>query len=229
MIEPTPANEPLYPILYSFRRCPYAMRARSAIAAAELTVAIREIELRNKPPAMLAISPKGTVPVLRLCNGQVIEQSLDIMRWALAQNDPQDWLAGPLEDALQLIEWNDGEFKSHLDRYKYPDRYPEHPQADYRRQGELFLAELEKRLHRTRSLCGEHFGLADAAITPFIRQFAAVDSAWFESSPYPALRRWRDSFLSSALFDRVMQKYQPWQAHDPVLLFGGQTLARPAF
>ena len=226
MIESIPVAEPLYPIFYSFRRCPYALRARLAIAVAELTVAIREIELRNKPPAMLAISPKGTVPVLWLPDGQVIEQSLDIMRWALAQRDPQDWLAGlSLADAQALIEWNDGEFKSHLDRYKYPDRYPEYPQVEYRRQGELFLAALEKRLDRTRFLCGERFGLADAAILPFVRQFAAVDSTWFESSPYPALRRWLDSFLSSALFDAVMHKYQPWQANDPVLLFGGQVLA----
>jgi len=192
------AAEPIHPVFYSFRRCPYAMRARLAIVSAGLEVELREIELRNKPWAMLAVSPKGTVPVLVLSNGRVIEQSLEIMHWALAQSDPSGWLLDPApQDTGRLIQWNDGEFKSYLDRYKYTDRYPARSQIDYRCQGELFLAELESRLNHTRFLGGDAFGLADAAIAPFIRQFAAVDSVWFSNSPYPALRRWLDKLLVS--------------------------------
>ncbi|MDT4290835.1 glutathione S-transferase [Methylomonas sp. MO1] len=222
MIAPSPTAEPIYPIFYSFRRCPYAMRARLAIAVSGLSVALREIELSNKPEAMLSVSPKGTVPVLVLPDGQVIEQSLDIMRWALAQHDPQDWLDQMPEDAKRLIDWNDGDFKYYLDRYKYADRYPEQTQTVYRQQGEVFLAKLETRLQRTRFLCGLTFGLADAAIAPFIRQFAAVDNAWFSSSPYPALQHWLDDFLTSNLFAAVMRKYPPWKANDPLVLFGNE-------
>lgn len=222
MIAPSLTAEPIYPILYSFRRCPYAMRARMAIAVSELSVALREIELSNKPEAMLSVSPKGTVPVLVLPDGQVIEESLDIMRWALVQHDPQDWLGQAPDDAQRLIEWNDGEFKYYLDRYKYADRYPEQTQTVYRQQGEVFLAELEPRLHRTRFLCGATFGLADAAILPFIRQFAAVDNAWFANSPYPAVLHWLDNFLTSNLFAAVMRKYPPWKADAPSVIFGNE-------
>ncbi|WP_082879535.1 glutathione S-transferase [Methylomonas methanica] len=222
MLTSPPTAEQIYPIFYSFRRCPYAMRARLAIAVSGLSVALREIELSNKPEAMLAISPKGTVPVLLLRNGQVIEQSLDIMLWALAQQDPQDWLDQSPEDAKRLIERNDSEFKYYLDRYKYADRYPEQTSADYRQQGEVFLAALETRLQRTRFLCGANFGLADAAIAPFIRQFAAVDNAWFANSPYPALQHWLDTFLTSNLFAAVMRKYLPWKTDDPLVLFGNE-------
>ncbi|WP_082879879.1 glutathione S-transferase [Methylomonas methanica] len=222
MLTPPPTAEQIYPIFYSFRRCPYAMRARLAIAVSGLSVALREIELSNKPEAMLAISPKGTVPVLLLPNGHVIEQSLDIMLWALAQHDPQDWLDQSPEDAKRLIEWNDGDFKYYLDRYKYADRYPEQTSANYRQQGEVFLAALETRLQRNRFLCGDSFGLADAAIAPFIRQFAAVDNAWFANSPYPALQHWLDNFLTSNLFAAVMRKYLPWKTDDPLVLFGNE-------
>ncbi len=222
MIAPSLTAEPIYPIFYNFRRCPYAMRARLAIAVSGLSVALREIELSNKPEAMLSVSPKGTVPVLVLPDGQVIEQSLDIMRWALAQHDPQDWLDQMPEDAQRLIDWNDGDFKYYLDRYKYADRYPEQTQTVYRQHGEVFLAELETRLQRTRFLCSGTFGLADAAIAPFIRQFAAVDNTWFASSPYPALQHWLDDFLTSNLFAAVMRKYPPWKADDPLVLFGNE-------
>lgn len=218
----------IYPILYSFRRCPYAMRARLTIAVAGIRVALREIELRNKPRELLAVSPKGTVPVLLLKDGQVIDQSLDIMRWALAQNDSRHWLAGQtLEDARHLLEWNDGEFKYHLDRYKYPDRYPESAGLDSRRAGEKFLIELERRLTNTRYLCGPGFSLADAAILPFIRQFAAVDSAWFTDSPYPAVQQWLNDFLKSSLFDAVMQKYRPWNSGDQTIFFGDEAIPGP--
>jgi glutathione S-transferase len=197
------------PILYSFRRCPYAIRARLAIAYAGIPVEIREVQLKHKPEQMLAISPKGTVPILQLPDGKVIDESLDIMHWALAQNDPDNWLdAG--EDAERLIQWNDGDFKYYLDRYKYADRYPEFPPSYYRSQGETFLAELEAKLSQSLYLAGNHFSLLDAALLPFIRQFAAVDS-WFHSSEYQQLNEWLNQLLSSDLFLSVMVKYPTWK------------------
>lgn len=193
-----------------------------AIAAAGLCVELREIELRRKPAAMLAVSPKATVPVLLLPNDQVLDQSLDIMQWALAQQDPEMWLtASPPDAAKALIDWNDGKFKYYLDRYKYADRYPEAPQLHYRHQAEEFLAALETQLSRHHYLFSDHFGLADAAILPFIRQFAAVDSAWFDQSPYPALRKWLAEFAASRRFNAVMQKYTPWNSAEPPVLFCG--------
>jgi glutathione S-transferase len=201
------------PILYSFRRCPYAMRARLAIACSNIDVELREVDLGNKPQAMLLISPKATVPVLQLENGRVLDESLDIMLWALQQNDPEHWLkADFLANAKALICRNDEPFKYYLDRYKYADRYPAYSELYYRQQGELFLADLEDLLTQSAYLCGEHFSLADAAILPFIRQFCAVDPAWFKASPYPALRQWLNHFLASPLFEQVMIKYPCWQA-----------------
>ena len=158
---------------------------------------------------MLAISPKGTVPVLQLPDSTVIDESLDIMRWALAQNDPEHWLDA-VGDAERLIQWNDGDFKYYLDRYKYADRYPEFPASYYRSQGELFLAALESKLSQNPHLGGRHFSMADAAIFPFIRQFAAVDSQWFVSSGYPYLIHWLDGLVLSDLFLSVMVKYPTW-------------------
>lgn len=226
MTKIVPLTELTFPVLYSFRRCPYAMRARLAIAVAGIVVELREIGLRNKPEMMLAASPKGTVPVLVLKNGRVIDESLDIMLWAMHQNDPDHWLdlAG-LEEAKQLIHWNDGAFKYYLDRYKYADRYPEFSEWHYRQQGELFLSELERRLSHSRYLCGPHFGLADAAILPFIRQFAAVDKSWFEKSGYRAVNQWLNRFLSTEPFAAVMTKYQPWKPGDPPVLFTGEGIS----
>jgi glutathione S-transferase len=194
------------PILYSFRRCPYAIRARLAIAYAQIPVEIREVQLKHKPEHMLAISPKGTVPVLQLLDGKVIDESLDIMSWALAQNDPEHWLDTD-EDAERLIQWNDGGFKYYLDRYKYADRYPEFPESYYRSQGEKFLAELESKLSQNLYLGGSHFSIVDAALFPFIRQFAAVDNQWFVFSDYQCLNKWLNSLLASDLFASVMVKY----------------------
>jgi len=201
------------PILYTFRRCPYAMRARLAIAASGVSVEHREIALRNKPQAMLDISPKGTVPVLQLVDGRVIEQSLDIMLWALALNDPQQWLQGEksLPDAAKaLIDTNDGPFKFWLDRYKYADRYPEHTAAHYRQQAEEFLRCLERLLETQEYLSGARLSIADMAIFPFIRQFAAVDKTWFATSDYVRLQRWLDEQLISDLFLEVMVKRDCW-------------------
>ncbi|MBF5040363.1 glutathione S-transferase [Methylophilus sp. 13] len=195
------------PILYSYRRCPYAMRARMAIWAANIQVEVREISLREKPAHLLQISPKGTVPVLQLPDGTVLEQSLDIMQWALVQSDPQGWLNADPEAVNALITINDGDFKKALDRYKYPDRYPEQAQLVYREQGEQFLQRLEAALEQHDYLLGDSASMADVAIFPFIRQFAAVDAEWFASSPYPKLRIWLEGWLESALFAEVMQKF----------------------
>ena len=197
------------PILYSFRRCPYAIRARLAIIYAGIPVEIREVQLKQKPAQMLAISAKGTVPVLQLPDGEVIDESLDIMHWALAQHDPEHWLdAG--EDSEKLIQWNDGDFKYYLDRYKYADRYPEFPKNYYRSQAEVFLAELESKLSQHPYLGGSHFSLLDAAIFPFMRQFAAVDRLWFHSSDYRHLNNWLNGLLVSDLFVSVMVKHPVW-------------------
>jgi len=196
-----------------------------AIASAGVVVELREVELRDKPEPMLAVSPKGTVPVLQLESGDVIDESLDIMFWALRQNDSQHWLKSSwLQNAGQLIRRNDEEFKDHLGRYKYADRYPEYTALYYRQQGEMFLIYLEQRLNQSQFLCGDHFSLADAAILPFIRQFAAVDSDWFESSPYPAAKQWLNSFLTSKLFDAIMTKYQPWKPCNRSLFFGTEEI-----
>lgn len=201
------------PILYTFRRCPYAIRARLAIAVSGVAVEYREIALRNKPQAMLAISPKGTVPVLQLVDGRVLEQSLDIMLWALARNDPQQWLQGEksLSDAARgLIDINDGSFKFWLDRYKYADRYPVYSSEHYRQQAEEFLRHLESLLGAQEYLLGTRLSIADMAIFPFIRQFAAVDKTWFAASSYVRLQKWLDDRLISDLFSEVMVKRDCW-------------------
>jgi glutathione S-transferase len=201
--------------LYSYRRCPYAMRARMALRYSSISVEIREISLRDKPATMLQASPKGTVPVLVLPNGAVLEESIDIMRWALQQQDSEDWqrLKQPALQAVidKLISENDGTFKRMLDRYKYPDRFAEQSQAEYRAQGEVFLQLLEDRLNSETFLLGDSLSLADVAIFPFIRQFAAVDPAWFELSPYPKLRVWLATLVASDLFTSVMEKYPTWR------------------
>ncbi|MDX8388359.1 MAG: glutathione S-transferase [Ghiorsea sp.] len=196
------------PILYSFRRCPYAMRARLAIAYSGIEVEQREIELKNKPQAMLKASPKGTVPVLILEDGTVIDESLNIMLWALKQNNPQNW--GRDKPSLNLIQDNDGTFKQALDHYKYAVRFPEHPTSFYREQGEIFLSKLEHLLHQHDYLNGNQPCLADYAIFPFVRQFAFVDKAWFDQAPYPRLQNWLTVHLQSTIFKKIMLKHATW-------------------
>lgn len=195
-------------VLYSFRRCPYAMRARMALRYSGVPLTTLEVSLKAKPAEMLAASPKGTVPVLVCADGRVIEQSLDIMRWALARNDPDNWLqpGNPLIE--QLIEQNDSVFKVQLDRYKYAIRYPEYPMEHYRAQGEQFLLRLDTLLKQSPYLAGDSLSMADVAMAPFVRQFAHVDRDWFEQSPYPHLRIWLKRFLTSTLFASVMTKTQ---------------------
>ena len=209
-----------YPCLYSFRRCPYAMRARLSIMFAELQVELREITLKNKPPQMLAISPKGTVPVLQLLDGTVIEESREIMTWALAQQDSQGLLnAETLLEANALIDKNDNEFKYWLDRYKYADRHLEMSQTEYRQQGEVFLQVLEELLNKNPYLLGTSVTIADIGIVPFVRQFAHVDRDIFYSLPYPNLQRWLQDWLQHPLFLQAMTKFQPWQEGDDVVVF----------
>ena len=190
-------------VLYSFRRCPYAMRARMALHYSGVPLSIVEVSLKAKPAQMLAASPKGTVPVLVCADGSVIEQSLDIMHWALARHDPDNWLQ---PGCNELIEANDTTFKVLLDRYKYAIRYPEHPMAFYRAQGAEFLQRLEDVLTRSPYLAGPALSLTDVALAPFVRQFAHVDRDWFAQAPYPHLNAWLERFLASELFSSVMRK-----------------------
>lgn len=210
-----PMAAPADPVLYSFRRCPYAMRARLALAASGTRCELREVKLSAKPEAMLAASPKGTVPVLVLPDGKVIDESIDIMRWALGRHDPEGWLA---RDDAALIAANDGPFKRDLDRYKYPEKHGADPLV-HREQGLAFLRELDARLAGAGQLCGSARGLADAAILPFVRQFAAVDREWFEGRPLPALKAWLGGHLSSALFETIMVRPAPWSLGDPAIVF----------
>ncbi len=201
------------PVLYSFRRCPYAMRARLALRVAGQAVEHREIELKHKPAAMLQASPKGTVPVLVRTDGAVLEQSLDIMRWALEHHDPEAWLPKDepsRQDAWALIAQNDGDFKFHLDRYKYPHRYGLEDGVAHRAQAAVFLDALAQRLAANAYLNGPRFGLADAAIAPFVRQFAHTDKAWFAQQNWPALAQWLAAFEASAAFAQVMEKHPVW-------------------
>ena len=191
--------------LYSFRRCPYAMRARMALRYCGVPVEIVEVSLKAKPAEMLAISPKGTVPVLD-ADGRVIDESLEIMRWALAQNDPQDWLLSGDARVAELIEANDQVFKVHLNRYKYAERYPEQPMEVYRAEGEMFLRRLEELLDGRDYLLTDHPSLADIALLPFVRQFAHVDREWFAQTPYVRLQAWLQRFLESELFTSIMKK-----------------------
>lgn len=213
-------SETALPVLYSFRRCPYAMRARVALAYAGIKVEMREILLKDKPPEMLALSSKGTVPVLQLPDGRVIDESIDVMYWALEQSDPDDWLGPQPELTAELIEENDGPFKTALDKYKYHTRFPEHPPEYYREQGERFFGRLEGLLetNQGRGLVRDTAALADITIFPFVRQFANSDRQWFDVSPYPLLREWLNQHIHAPHFVRVMKKYPLWKQGDESLV-----------
>lgn len=204
------------PVLYSFRRCPYAMRARLALHASGVVHEHREVVLKNKPPHMLALSPKGTVPVLWLpAESRVIDQSLDIALWALRQHDPLGWLPATdaaMADAMALIVHNDGPFKRQLDRYKYPNRSGLDSGLADRDGAAVWLQSLDERLQARTCLAGGQFGLPDAAIAPFVRQYAHTDPSWFAAQTWGALAAWLAAFEGSALFDAIMQKHAPWHA-----------------
>ena len=208
------------PILYSFRRCPYAIRARLALCVSAQRVELREVRLSQKVAEFVQVSTRSTVPVLLLPNAQVLEESLDIMRWALQINDPLHWFQEDIEiQTQQLIDENDGVFKLHLDHYKYSDRYPQHSQLEYRLQAECFLQKLEGLLQQSPYLLSTRATLVDMALMPFIRQFAGVDSAWFSTCEYSRLRGWLNGMLATDLFSSVMEKYAFWQAGDGVSFF----------
>ncbi len=212
------------PVLYSFRRCPYAMRARLALAVSGEPYELREVVLRDKPAELLTASPKGTVPVLVLPDGTVIDQSLDVMLWALRRHDPQNWLAPPqasVHEILALVAGNDGEFKRHLDRYKYPNRYPDESAGDaqafalrHRTEGAAWLARLDDMLEGG-WLLGARASLADMALLPFVRQFAHTDAAWFAAQAWPRLQAWLADFEAGALYAGVMGKHAPWKESNP--------------
>ncbi len=200
------------------------MRARLGIVFAGQKVALREIVLKNKPAQMLAISPKGTVPVLELTEAdesgrKVIEESKEILEWALQQNDPIGLLNVDVASANALIERNDNEFKHWLDRYKYADHHTELSQLEYRQQGEIFLQLLEDLLASNKYLLGDNISIADIGIMPFVRQFAHVDREVFFSLPYPNLQKWLTNWLEHPAFHQVMAKFRPWQEADEVVVF----------
>lgn len=202
------------PVLYSFRRCPYAMRARLALQVSGVAYEHREVVLKSKPASMLALSPKGTVPVLWLPDeARVVDQSLEIMLWALAQNDPMHWLpqGDTLAQALQDIAFNDGPFKQHLDRYKYPQRSGLASGVADRDLGAQWLVQLDGRLQQQAFLSGARWGLTDASLAPFVRQFAHTDPVWFAAQPWPHLINWLAAFEGSEAFAQIMAKHPAWQ------------------
>lgn len=195
------------------------MRARLGLAVAGIRVELREILLRDKPPAMLALSAKGTVPVLQLPDGTVLDESRDILDWALMQNDPQGWRRDDERaETAALIAENDGPFKHWLDRSKYFERYPEQPRAHYREQAEAILAGWEKRLEThggglLRAECGQ----ADYALLPFVRQYAHSDDAHWAATPFPRLQAWLQNYEASPLYRRIMPKWKVWSQSGPGL------------
>ncbi|MDB2414826.1 glutathione S-transferase [Rickettsiales bacterium] len=207
------------PILYSFRRCPYAMRARMAIIYSGLKCILREVDLKNKPEQLMEISPKATVPVLCMPDGRLIDESLDIIKYAISQNDPDGWgdFGGEYEN---IVKVNDMDFVPFLRKYKYFERYKENSQEYYRKQcEEIFLKKIEKKLSENSYLLGNKLTAADIAIMPFIRQFAGVDNLWFESCEYKNTRKWLTNLVKSNLFEKIMIKNKPWKEGDKPVLF----------
>ncbi|MDZ4306490.1 glutathione S-transferase [Allopontixanthobacter sp.] len=205
-----------FPVLYSFRRCPYAMRARLALLVSGTRCELREVKLSAKPDALIEISAKATVPVLHLPGGEVVDESIEIMRWALARSDPEGWLD---RDDPALIAANDGPFKHHLDHYKYPGRYEDCDAVQHREAALDYLRILDNRLEAQPQLSGPERGLTDMAILPFIRQFAATDRNWFAARNLPCIQRWLAAHLDSPLFSGVMDKRPPWKPGDDPVYF----------
>ena len=208
------------PILYSFRRCPYAMRARMAIHISGQRCELREVLLRDKPPSMLEYSAKGTVPVLILQDGKVIDESLDVIDWALNLNDPDDWQRSKdKEKTKELIKINDGEFKYHLDRYKYSKRYDNEDPEFHRKKCLKFIELINNELNNSEYIFDDNISYADIVLLPFIRQFRIADIEWFDSLPYDNLKKWLSSFLDSSLLNSIMKKYDLWKEGDKSIVF----------
>ena len=197
------------------------MRARLALQCAAIRCELREVVLRNKPAEMVKVSTKATVPVLQLPGGAVIDESLDVMSWALKQADPHNWLDAEPKATRQLVQHNDSSFKTDLDHYKYHVRFPEHPQSYYRDRAQQFLAILETRLgrHRGIGLVDARITFADIAIFPFIRQLSRVDPVWFSNTRYTSVKQWLQGLEGSAGYQAVMKKYPPWTSGDTITFF----------
>jgi len=215
-----------HPILYSLRQCPYAMRARIGLLLAKQPVVLRDIVMTNIPTEMLTVSPKGTVPVLVLTDSSVIEESLDIMLWALQQNDPDNLLYSheceALDNMLTLIKRCDSEFVDALKKYKAASRYHDSNILSYRQQCEIFINNLEESLTKHHFIMGDSASLVDFAILPFIRQFSNVDKKCFKQSPYPRLQHWLENHYQNPLFARAMTKYPQWLDSKEVVIFGSE-------
>ena len=206
-----------YPILYTFRRCPYAMRARFAIRSSKIIVEVREIRLQEKPSEFLRSSPKGTVPVLITNSGEVLEESLDIINWALHINDPQKWLAkGRLNDqeVTKILDELENKFKTNLDKYKYPSRFLWVDKYLYRDKNLFFLKKLDSYLKNNISLNCEHLTLLDYAIFPFIRQFRNVDPEWFDKLNFSFLNKWVKQIIDSEDFSSIMKRFKEWKPNE---------------
>ena len=210
------------PIVYSFRRCPYAIGARLALREAGIVCELREVVLKDKPAEMLAVSPKGTVPVLVLSDGRIIDESIDVIQWALEQSDPRGLLTpttGTVVEMRLLMDSIESDFKFHLDRYKYANRYEGSDSTEHRQLASQYLYKVEGRLQEHDHLYGERPSMADITLAPFVRQFANTDRPWFDSEPWPRLISWLDSFLSAQRFLDVMEKYDQWHEGDEIKLF----------
>ncbi len=210
------------PVLYTFRRCPYAMRGRMALSISGVQFEWREILLRDKPDQMLEASAKGTVPTFVFPDGKVIDESLDLMLWALSQNDPEEWLPINAMDravTYEMIERNDGPFKGHLDRYKYATRYENVDEIEHRTAGFDTILDLENRLSNQSYLSGEKMGLVDYAIFPFIRQFRVADRNWFDKQNIPHVHKWLNAAMTSEIFEKIMVKRHPWKEGDQPILY----------
>ena len=208
------------PILYSFRRCPYAMRARMAIHISGQKCELREVLLRDKPPSMLEYSAKGTVPVLILQDGKVIDESLDVIDWALNLNDPDDWQRSKdTKKTKELIKINDGEFKYHLDRYKYSKRYDNEDPEFHRKKCLKFIESVNNELNNSKYIFDDNISYADIVLLPFIRQFRIADIDWFDALPYNNLKKWLSGFLDSTLLNSIMKKYDLWKEGDKSIVF----------
>jgi len=206
-----------YPVLYTFRRCPYAIRARMALSYSKIKVELKEILLNNRPSELFAISPKGTVPVLCINDTTIIDESLDIMKWAVNQKNPNSWLSVPMKTQFDIIEENDNEFKYWLDRYKYFDRFPDKTRDYYRSQCSVFLTKLNQLLDNNKYLLTNRLIFVDVAIVPFIRQFANVDEDWFQEN-YAKLSNWLNNIMESKLFVSVMDKYLEYNSEQKPLI-----------
>ena len=208
------------PILYSFRRCPYAMRARMAIHISGQKCELREVLLRDKPPSMLEYSAKATVPVLILQDGKVIDESLDVIDWALNLNDPDNWQRSKdTKKTKELIKINDGEFKYHLDRYKYSKRYDNEDPEFHRKKCLKFIESVNNELNNSKYIFDDNISYADIVLLPFIRQFRIADIDWFDALPYNNLKKWLSGFLDSTLLNSIMKKYDLWKEGDKSIVF----------